>query len=132
MAGLYNTFTVSHAMQAHAALVEGISVTVSATAGAQGVPVTALPAAGGTIAGVIVNNDATAAGMLTSAVWQMGEVVPVRTGAAVANGAELSVDAAGKGITAATGAMVHYIALQSAAAKDTLISCIRIGSHIKA
>lgn len=133
MAGLYSTWTNTFAMAAHAADVkEGELVAVGTTLGEQGIAKTANPTAGGQIAGVVSNNNVQAIGDTAGVVAQMGVVVAVKVSAAVAVGAEVAAGADRKGVTATSGDIVHFTALQAATAANQIISCLRVGSYVKA
>lgn len=72
----------------------------------------ALAAAGGRVEGVVQNKPAIA----DTVTLAVGGVTKMEAGAAVAAGARVAVDAAGRGVTATTGNYVLGVAMEAAGA----------------
>lgn len=131
MSSNYFTFEQTQAFEAHAALKAGECVTIGTTVGKNGIAKTANPTDGGSIAGVVASDVATAAGMPVGVILEVGKIVPVKVSAAVAVGADITVGVDRLGKTAASGNVVSFKALQ-AGVQNQIIACLFIGGYTKA
>lgn len=118
---------------ASVALLAGLGLVLDTSLGGTNgcVPKYKLPAAGGRIDGISVDDQATAGGFF-DLVNEKEKFVPVKAAATFGVGVELAVTAAGKFQTATTGQLVVAISQTPATAADQVVTGMIIAPYAKA
>lgn len=118
---------------ASVALLAGVGLVLDTSLGDTNacVPKYKLPAAGGRIDGVSVDDQATVGGFF-DLVNEKEKFVPIKAAATFGVGVELAVTAAGKFQTATTGQLVVAISQTPATAADQVVTGMIIAPYAKA
>lgn len=118
---------------ASVALLAGVGLVLDTSLGGTNacVPKYKLPAAGGRIDGVSVDDQATVGGFF-DLVNEKEKFVPIKAAATFGVGVELAVTAAGKFQTATTGQLVVAISQTPATAVDQVVTGMIIAPYAKA
>lgn len=130
MAGSIYTWKESQALEAHAALEDGVGV-VLASDSSNFIGKTGLPTAGGKVDFVTVTIADEAGQSVDVARLGLNDIVQLRAAGTIAYGADVAVDAAGKFVAAVATDAVQFKAVQ-AAEDGSVFSAMRVDAFTKA
>lgn len=130
MAGSYYTWKESMALEAHAALSDGVGVLIAADSNHFNGK-TGLAAAGGKVDYITATKATEAGQSIDVARVNLGDIVQLRAAGAITFNADVAVNAAGAYVAAVATDNVQYRALQ-AAEDGSVFSAVRVDAFVKA
>lgn len=130
MAGSLYTWKESQALEAHAALEDGVGV-VLASDSEYFIGKTGFASAAGKVDFITVTRTDAAGQSVDVARVYLGDIVQLRAAGTITYGADIAVDAAGKFVAATAGDEVQYKAVQ-AAEDGSVFSAMRVDAFTKA